>query len=248
MALIEISDVGVLQNTVRFSTAQRAFAASMVIAKATEEITQEEVAFLVIEGLSCFVTASEDLLGWVSVLRQWAPEHPETQLFSLLDKVNVGPELEGEILEFLKGLEVSDLRDLLRLPPGNELTGGVLTATEIEDIERALPYILDGLIQIVEMRVAKNRSLVVAFNKAKHMLLAFPHDKDIRLARIETGNELGGLTVPIDIEYAIGRARQAIESQAVLHSTLGLILTANGSPEPTAEWVKKAMETWADPF
>ena len=68
MSVIAISDIGVLQNTVRFSTAQRAFAASMVMERGSAEMTPQEVAFLVIEGLSCFVTASEDLLGWVQVL------------------------------------------------------------------------------------------------------------------------------------------------------------------------------------
>ena len=147
----------------------------------------------------------------------------------------------------MKGLDASEFRALLRLPPSIELTQGGLSATEVDATEKALPYILDGMIRLVEMRVAEDRALVVAFNKAKHMLLAFPEDEFIRLATIKSGKTLGGLKVPIDIEYAIGRARQALESQAVLHTTLGLILTANGLIEPTAEWVKKALESWVDP-
>ena len=138
MALIAISDVDVLQNAVRFSTAQRAFAARMVVEKCSEELSDEEIAYLVIEGLGCFVTASEDLLGWVQVLRLWDPSTPETQLFTLLDKVNIGPDLELEVLNFLKGLDVTGVRNLLGLPPVGEIPEDLLTTKDIEGIERAL--------------------------------------------------------------------------------------------------------------
>jgi len=244
MGILVISDIDVLRNAVRFSTAQRAFAASMVMERAGQDITPQEAAYLCIEGLSHFVTATEDLLGWAQVLRQWKPEEPAKQLFSLLDSVQVRPRDENEILGFFKELKLSGLRELLRILPSSELAANALPAPEVESIDRALPHILEGWIRLAEVRVAKDRGLVTAFNKVKHMLLAFPDDGYIRLARIESGNTLSGLRVEISADYAIGRARQAVECQAVLHSTLGLILTANGLWEPTADWVIKASLTW----
>jgi hypothetical protein len=176
------------------------------------------------------------------VLRKWNPEYPGTQLFTLLDDVKVMPKDEDAILQFFRGLTVSGLRELLRLPPNSELEANGLAAADVESIDRALPHILDGWIRLAETRVAKERGLVTAFNKVKHMLLAFPEDGYIRIARIASGNMLGGLRIEISGDYAIGRARQAVECQAVLHCTLGLILTANGLPEPTSDWVIKAYQ------
>jgi len=216
----------------------------MMMERARQGITPQEAAYLCIEGLSHFVTATEDLLGWAQVLRQWKPEEPGKQLFSLLDSVQVRTKDEDEIMGFFKGLSVSGLRELLRVPPGSELEANGLPSSEIESIERALPHILEGWIRLAETRVAKERGLVTAFNKVKHMLLAFPEDGYIRLARIEPGNTLGGLRIEVSADYAVGRGRQAVECQAILHSTLGLILTANGLREPTADWVFKAFQTW----
>ena len=244
MCPLAISDIDVLRNAVRFSTAQRAFAASMVMEKVGQGVTSEEAAYLCIEGLSHFVTATEDLLGWAQVLRQWKPEEPSKQLFTLLDRVQVGPTEEDEILGFLKGLKMSEFRDLLRMPPSSELAANGLPAQEVKDVDLALPHLLEGWIRLAEIRMRNNRALVTAFNKAKHMMLAFPEDGYIRLARVESGNILGGLRVEISDEYALGRARQAVECQAILHSTLGLMLTTNGLREPTAQWVTKALQTW----
>lgn len=246
MGTLIISDIDVLRNAVRFSTAQRAFAASMVMERVGQDITPQETAYLSIEGLSHFVTATEDLLGWAQVLRQWKPEEPGRQLFTLLDRVQVGPRDEDEILRFFKTLNLSGLRELLRVPPSPELVANEMPVSEVESIDQALPHILEGWIRLTEIRVAKQRGLVTAFNKVKHMLLAFPEDEYIRLARIESGNTLGGLRIEISADYAAGRAKQAVECQAILHSTLGLILTANGLREPTADWVIKAVQTWAD--
>ena len=244
MGTLVISDIDVLRNAVRSSTAQRAFVASMTMEKAREGITSQETAYLCIEGLSHFVTATEDLLGWAQVLRQWKPEEPSKQLFTLLDSVQVRPKDEDDIMRYFKGLSVSGLRELLRLPPNSALEANGLTAPEVESIDRSLPHLLDGWIRLAEIRVDKERGLVTAFNKVKHMLLAFPEEGHIRLARIESGTTLGGLRVEISADYAVGRARQAVECQAILHGTLGLILTANGLSEPTANWVNKALQTW----
>jgi len=216
----------------------------MVRERASQGITQLETAYLCIEGLSCFVTATEDLLAWAQVLRQWNPGKPATQLFSLLDKVQVRPQDEAEIAAFLKGLTPSGLRQLLRISPNPELVAHGVPASEIESIERALPHILEGWIRLAEIRVAKERGLVTAFNKVKHVLLAFPEGNYIRLARVIQENTLSGLRVEVSADYAANRARQAVECQAILHSTLGVILTANGLREPTADWVIKALQTW----
>ena len=62
MNTIAISDIDVLRNAVRFSTAQRAFTAKMVIEKARSCTIQAETAYLCIEGLSHFVIAPCPLL------------------------------------------------------------------------------------------------------------------------------------------------------------------------------------------
>lgn len=245
MAKIVISDVDVLRNAVRFSTSQRAFVARMIIERSAEATTCEDISYLVIEGLSNFVTASEDLLGWLLVLKKWDPENANTQLFVLLDKVTLHPEDEDTVLKYLSARDTEGFRKLLHIPEPAQLLANGLAASDVDLINRAIPHILEGWLKLALIRKGRDREIVIAFNKIKHMLFAFPEEDEIRLARNQEKNILQGLRIPISIEYASGRARQALECQAVLNSTLALILTANGYPEPTLDWVMDAAANWA---
>jgi hypothetical protein len=94
-----LNNEAVLTNAAHFMTGQRAFAAKLVpINDILEKLPQQELDFLALQAFSEFMTATEDLIGWVSVLRKWNPAE-EYSLFELLDSVWVGPELEIEIID-----------------------------------------------------------------------------------------------------------------------------------------------------
>ena len=65
------------------------------------------------------MTATEDLLGWVAVLREWNPAD-DYSLFEQLDRVRVGPELESDVLDYLTTLTTDGLRGLLQVPSDSE--------------------------------------------------------------------------------------------------------------------------------
>ena len=88
------------------------------------------------------MTATKDLLGWALVLRQWNPEEPNKQLFTLLGDVQVKSSDESELLEFFQTLDIAGLRKLLQIPTNSYLKSKGMPEQEVESIEVALPHLL----------------------------------------------------------------------------------------------------------
>jgi hypothetical protein len=116
-----LNNEAVLTNAAQFTTAQRAFVAKLIPrTDILDKFSQQELDFLALQAFSEFLTATEDLLGWVAVLRKWDPAD-DFSLFEQLDKVRVGPDLESDVLEYLTKLDPDGLRGLLQVPSDEQM-------------------------------------------------------------------------------------------------------------------------------
>jgi hypothetical protein len=171
-----LNNEAVLTNAAQFTTAQRAFVAKLIpTTDILDKCPQQDLDFLALQVFSEFMTATEDLLGWIAVLREWHPDD-DYSLFRLLDSVRVGQELESEIIEYLSMLDPEGMRALLHIPSDNELSAMGLQPEEVAKVNISIPAKLEGFLKVAHLRAKNDRGLVKGFNKVKHMLLAIPTD------------------------------------------------------------------------
>lgn len=249
----QYEDASMLRNAVHFVTARRAHAAATVLGQLDDDDLNDQVlAFLTLQAYQERMTATEDTLGWLFVLRDWVPGMVEHSLVFLLDRVKVGgrKHSEAEAIRLLDSLEPASLRSLLHLPPAEQLRGGGLPDEVVEMIDVSLPHQLDGLRGIADFRQADKRARVRAFNKAKHMLVGGrslkrgKHEIELitRLTLKPDGVHIETLTLPIEVAEIQLNASQAIQLQTVLNGMLGMILWVRfGEPYETPPWAVKAL-------
>ena len=244
--------MAVLANAAQFTTAQRAFVAKLIpTTDILDKFPQQELDFLAIQAFSDFMTATEDLLGWVAVLREWDPAD-DYSLFEGLDRVRVVPDLEFDVLEYLTKLTTEGLRGLLQVPSDSELLAMGLLPEDVAKINESIPAKLDGFLKVAKLRTRDDRGLVKGFNKVKHMLLGVPVDAfeghQVLLPKIDgiappsddspRRVRIDGARIPTNPDYIRGRVHQTLEIQAVLCDVLQFILyTRYQEPYTHPQWV-----------
>ena len=254
-------DRAILRNAVYFTTPQRAYSAELILQQPLN-ITNRLLAFSVIRAFEEFMTATEDMIGWLFVLDEWRPGNVDSCLLLLLDRIMVGRKsrigqkdyTEGRAVSMLSGLDGDGFRQLVHVPSDEELVDSGVPTERVEAIRRGMEVKLEGWVRITNRRAEQGRGWVRAFNKIKHHLLAFPtmeHDRDevwlptrIRYeqSRNRVALERAWLEVsPIEVRRL---AADSIAAHAVLHDTLALILvTRYGENYEVPRWVQRAFET-----
>lgn len=252
-----LEDASVLRNTVYFSTAARAYSAELVL-KEPLNTNQRTLDFMVVRAFEEFMTSTEDLLGWLFALQEWKPGEAEHSLFILLvDKVKVGIDKyrEDNAVSLLKDVDAEGFRRLFHIPTNQELISSGIPEELVGDINRSMPFKLEGWLKFAKIRVEQGRGKVKMFNKLKHHLIVFPMQEsgkgvvwvpasikmDIKQNKIGVGS--GPLEAnPNEIRRLVSNA---IVAQAILHDTLAMILiTRYGEKYLAPNWVFRAYQTY----
>ena len=251
-----LEDASVLRNAVYFSTAERANSAQLILQQPLD-VNQRAVDFLVIKAFEEFMTATEDLIGWLFALQEWQPGNAEYSLFLLLDRIQVGKRghyEEKRAVSLLAGLDGEGFRTLCHIPKDDELINSGFPKELVDNIKRSMPLKLEGWLKIAKRRAEQSRDWVHMFNKFKHHMLAFPtreRGKDeiwmptsINFNKKEHYVRLRGGWLESSVNELRRQAGDAFAAQAVLHDTLAIILTTRYNEQYTRpQWVIKAHQT-----
>ena len=251
-----LEDASVLRNTIYFGTAERAYSAELIL-KEFLNINQRTLDFMVVRAFEEFITSTEDLLGWLFALQEWKPGNAEYSLFILLDRIQVGrgSYLEDNAVSLLTSVDAEGFRRLFHIPKDEEMVSAGISAELVKDINRSIPFKLDGWLKIARRRAEQDRGTVRMFNKLKHHMLAFPTQErgmdevwmpySVRMDKKQNQIRLGRgwlAANPNNIRQLVG---DAIIAQAVLHDTLALILlTRYGEQYHQQNWVVTAYQTY----
>ena len=251
-----LEDASILRNTLYFSTAERAYSAELVL-KESLNINQRTLDFMVVRAFEEFMTSSEDLLGWLFALREWQPGKAEHSLFILLDRIRIGSDTyrEDNIVSLLTNVDAGGFRKLFHIPKDEEMVSAGISAELVKDINRSIPFKLDGWLKIARRRAEQERGTVRMFNKLKHHMLAFPTQErgtdevwmpySVRMDRKQNQIRLGRGWLVANPNNIRGLVGDAIIAQAVLHDTLAVILlTRYGKQYHQQNWVVKAYQTY----
>jgi hypothetical protein len=249
-----LEDASVLRNAVYFSTAERAYSAELVL-KEPLKANQQTLNFMVVRAFEEFMTSTEDLLGWLFVLKEWKPGEAQHSLFILLDRIHVGrgKYSEDNAVSLLTKVDEQGFRRLFHIPKDEELISSGMSVEAVESVKRSVPFKLDGWLRIAKRRAEQDRGEVGMFNKLKHHMLAFPTQArgksevwmpyyvDMEEDQIKLGSGWLGAN-PNNIRKLVG---DAIVAQAVLHDTLALILMTRYKEQYYAQdWVVRAYQTY----
>lgn len=230
-----LEDAGVLRNAVTFTIAQRAYVADSLLHKHFEGLPENVMAMITLEAFGAEMTSMEDTLGWLFALKEWEPGTAAKCLLANLDTIQVGRGEHGEdqAAEILSTLDGPRLRQILHIPVDDDLRKAGASDELVEAVEKALPYKLDSLRRVADRRRESGRARVAAFNKLKHMLLAFPIRDDEGKPQIElikgrgyASGEIHLNTVTLEVSAANIEimAGNALAAQATLWDSLALIL------------------------
>lgn len=218
------------------------------------------IAFNVLEAFGVEMTAMEDTLGWLFALRDWQPGTAANCLMANLDTIQVGRGNydEQHAIEFLSSLDGPKLREVFHMPDDEALRKAGLGDDLVARVDHSLPYKLDGLHRIAERRAEKNRTRVEAFNKLKHMLLAFPirESESRHVVKLIKGRgykqgeiHVNTLTLEVSAKNIENMASNALAMQANLWDMLALILWVRfGEQLDPPPWTSHSMEHggWRD--
>ena len=205
------------------------------------------------------MTSTEDLIGWFFALTEWQPGEAEYSLFLLLNRIQVGKKgmyEESRAVTVLSDLSPEGFRELCHIPNSEELLRNGTPEEQVNNIQRSIPYKLQGWLSIAKIRSEQNRGWVKMFNKLKHHMFAFPtreRNKDevwlpthVRLDKNKNRIYLGQGWLEVSTNMLRRFAGDAIAAQAVLHDTLATILiTRYGEEYTPPQWVINAFHHWA---
>lgn len=249
-----LEDKSVLRNALTFTLAQRAFLADHWLHLPLDQMAPNVLAFVTLEAFGAQMTACEDTLGWLFALRDWQPGTAARSLIANLDTIQVGRNEydEAHAFAFLASIDAPMLRQILHIPADDELRVAGLSDELIAKVETSLPHKLDGLRRIVDLRSRSRRTQVEAFNKLKHMLLAFPsvdpqsnwHVQLIK-GRGYEGSEIHLNTVTLEVSPANVKqmAGDALAMQVQLWDILSLILWVRfGEKAEQSPWLAHALD------
>ena len=234
-----LEDASILRNAVRFATKQRSSVGWRLLNRLinpTDDPSPDVLASLAVDAFAAEMTSTEDLLGWLFILKEWEPGNPEKSLVFLLDRVQVGrrPYTEAAAQKLLDSLDASSFRQLIHVPKDEELEAGGFPTAVRNRLNSSVPANLNGMKRLVELRQREKRGYVVAFNKLKHLMLAirtdsrgkeeilvpgrFSFDEETKSIKIQTA------WISCDLMNVRLMASRSIIAQAVLNSILGVIL------------------------
>lgn len=248
-----IGDRSVLRNAILFTTSMRAYAANRIIAEVARTSNEYELTYLGVDAFSQYVLSLEDLLGWLFVLKDWAPGTADRCLFALLDTVQVGSRqwTEEKAIELLESLDAESFRQLVHLPTSSQLRDYGLQEKYINKLDKAMPHQLAGFREGSLRRASKNRAIVRAYNKSKHMLLGVVvRDEEgklnVHLLTSETGYQdrekgigLAGAIVSSQKTAIQTHVDWVLQTQGVLNTLLGSILYTR-----FGEWIDSSKWVW----
>lgn len=253
----EYGDQIVLNNSVNFTTAQRAFQAERILRDPLNHLIPPTLGHLAVEAFQQFMVTLEDLQGWLLVLAKWEPGvGVGTSLFAQLDLVRAATaDSEKDVLALLEPLDAEGFRRLVRIPTREELIEVGWSLPIVDSIDQAMASQLAGARRVVQIQDHNERALVKGYNKIKHMLLGFPRvEGDRTFVRLVTAKEGGAAyrsSSPIVLDGAdLGceppdirrRAYMTIQTQAIINNMLWLILwTRYGQELPQAPWVVSSL-------
>lgn len=250
-----LEDASIIRNAVYFSTAERAYSAELVL-KQPLNVNQRTLDFMVVRAFEEFMTSTEDLLGWLFALQEWQPGRAEHSLFILLDRIQVGrgSYREDNAVSLLSSVDAEGFRRLFHIPKNEEIFSSGMSVELVDNLNRSVPFKLDGWLKIAKRRAEQDRGTVGMFNKLKHHMLAFPtqeRGKDevwmpfsIRMNRKQNQMRLGRGWLGANANNIRRLASDAIVAQAVVHDTLALILvTRYGEQYYAPNWVIRAYQT-----
>ena len=259
-----LEDASILRNAVMFATEERASVGYRIlnrIVNPTDPPSSRVLGFLAVDAFAAEMTSTEDLLGWLFVLKEWKPANPEKSLVFLLDRVQVGkrPHTEAAAEKLLDSLDASTFRELMHVPKDEELEAEGFPTAVRNRLNTSIPANLDGMKRLVELRQREKRGYVVAFNKLKHLMLAIRTDsrgKDEilvpgRFSFDKDNNRISVQTAWISTEPNNIRdmASRAVIAQAVLNSVLAIILWIRyGKTYGSPKWAIAALSLpgWRD--
>lgn len=250
-----LEDASVLRNAIMFTIAQRAYVADSLLHQPFDRLPQNVLAFVTLEAFGVEMTATEDALGWLFALRDWGPGTAKNCLMANLDSIQVGRGKydEAHATEFLASLDGPKLREVLHIPEDDVLREAGMEEELITQVETSMPHKLDGLRRVAEKRVESNRTRVEAFNKLKHMLLAFATREtgskhvQVKLMKGRGYQEgeihLNTVTLEVSAVNVRNMAGNALAMQASLWDILALILWVRfGERHDPPPWMLHAME------
>lgn len=252
-----LDDASILRSSVHFTTAQRAYSAELILAQPLDELDVRTRSYLTVNAFVSEATAYEDFLGWIVVLQKWSPGDFGYSLARLLDVTTVDDKKENQIEALAATLNSDSLRDLLHVPPDDELARSGFLPVHRERITKAMAANVESVRRVVAFRKRDGRAFVKAFNKIKHQFLAVPvegyssvlipkfrdYDRESKTVRLKT------ITLATDPETIRLQASRAIASQAVLNGILGVILWSRyGDQFVTPDWAARALTLpgWVD--
>jgi len=203
------------------------------------------------------MTATEDLLGWLFVLKEWQPRNAEFSLLILINKIQVGKKgyEEKQAVSLLSQLDGEAFRELCHIPKDEELINSGMSDEQVNQIRLGMPFKLAGWLKIAKTREEQDRGSVRMFNKFKHHMLAFPtkaRGKDevwlptrITLDKVKNRVLMGQGWLEVSANHLRKLAGDAITAQAVLHDTLALILvTRYNENYVVPAWVSRVYQTY----
>lgn len=245
-------DKNILRNAFEFTTKQRGGIALRIIEDLATNRTHDELAELIIEAFQQYVVGLEDMLGWYDVLRKWQPGKPQTSLMALLDTVNVTADLEETLLKSLEELDSLAYRQAIHVPLRAELKASLFSEDFMNMLDKAMEAQLSGLKVVARRRQNKERAIVRAYNKSKHMLLAIKvlekGQPAVWLATADGGKSaysgpqisMGGAILLVNATDVRRYAFWAVSIQATLNSIFRLLLeTRYGVSLPIPAWVHR---------
>ena len=136
---------------------------------------------IALELVANYVAATEDLVLWFFVLKRWRPGKEPT-LFDLLDSTFVRESAGADestklALEEVRQWSIADMRRELGLPRDDYLLRSGLDDRGLNKHINAMRELLERLRESFELRLSDEKSLVVAYNKVKHGVLAVATDE-----------------------------------------------------------------------
>ena len=247
-------DRSVLRNAVIFTTAQRAYAAKRILKEPLDHLDDFGRAFLSVDSFAQFVVSTEDYVGWLDVLCSWEPGTAHHSLYALLDNVNVVKSTESHLLDRLKSMDAAQFAALCHVPSSKDLKDAGWDNDKVDLTVKMMEAQHKGGIEILEQRATKNRAMITAHNKSKHMLLGMysvhEHKPVVLLRKSATGYSnqgkgiwMEGTDIDCEIEDIRRRCFDSIQIQVVLNELLRLLLDIRfGEELPPRIWVAESSE------
>lgn len=243
-----LEDKRLLLNAISFATGQSAFEAETIVRLPLDALDEQHLAYLTVQAFSVEMLATEDFVGWHSVLRDWQPGSPDRSLAFLLDRVNVNAELETELASKLEQMNADEYRAMIHVrADDSDLLRAGIPADQLPLIPIAVSAQLDGARRMIAHRREGGRGRVIGYNKAKHVFVGL-HQPEVpqvlvpaRFKIQRDGVHIQTVTLEVSPRNVRQMTGRAIATMATLNATLGLTTWSRfGVPYKPPLWARTA--------